>query len=104
MASSQPGAWLSPDGIPVDLMVPESLAGPSGRRGARIPPHSTSIAFWLRRRSEGLPAPLAGPAWPLSVLAGTDDEVQLPQPLIQRPKGLGALAQSNASICPVPPP
>ena len=34
----QPGGWLSPDGIPVDLMVPEALAGGSGRRGARIPP------------------------------------------------------------------
>jgi hypothetical protein len=26
--SGQPGAWLSPKGVPVDLMVPESLAGP----------------------------------------------------------------------------
>ena len=23
---NQPGAWLNPDGIPVDLMVPEALA------------------------------------------------------------------------------
>src|SRR5688572_16544708 len=30
----QPGAWLSPEGIPVDLMVPDSLAGSGGRRGA----------------------------------------------------------------------
>lgn len=26
----QPGSWLSPDGIPVDLMVPEMLAGQGG--------------------------------------------------------------------------
>jgi hypothetical protein len=25
--SQQPGAWMSPNGIPVDLMVPEHLAG-----------------------------------------------------------------------------
>lgn len=34
----QPGSWLSPSGIPVDLMVPEALAGGSGRRSAQIPP------------------------------------------------------------------
>ena len=33
-----PGAWMSPDGIPVDLMVPEALAG-AGSRGARLGPH-----------------------------------------------------------------
>jgi hypothetical protein len=36
--SNQPGAWVSPTGIPVDLMVPQALAGKGGRRGARIPP------------------------------------------------------------------
>lgn len=30
--AAQPGSWLSPDGIPVDLMVPERLAGPGSRR------------------------------------------------------------------------
>ena len=37
----QPGACLSEDQIPVDLMVPERLAGSGGKqsRGARIPPH-----------------------------------------------------------------
>jgi hypothetical protein len=48
----QPGSWLSPDGIPVDLMVPEALAGQGGRRGARIPPHSTHAT----RRTPGLEA------------------------------------------------
>ncbi|MCY3730457.1 MAG: hypothetical protein OXF98_03880 [Rhodospirillaceae bacterium] len=44
-----PGAWLSPDGIPVDLMVPEALAGP-GSRGARLGPHGKRVA----RRAKGL--------------------------------------------------
>lgn len=50
--SKQPGAWLSPKGIPVDLMVPEHLAGHGSRRGIRIPPHSTHAA----RRAAGLEA------------------------------------------------
>ncbi|WP_405429414.1 GSU2403 family nucleotidyltransferase fold protein [Micromonospora sp. NBC_00617] len=48
----QPGAWLNHKGIPVDLMVPEALAGGSGRRAAKIPPHSKSAA----RRAVGLEA------------------------------------------------
>jgi nucleotidyltransferase-like protein len=51
-AAGQPGSWLSPDGVPVDLMVPETLSGTSGRRGARIPPHSKHAA----RRAAGLEA------------------------------------------------
>jgi hypothetical protein len=37
----QPGGWFNRDGIPVDLMIPEAMAGPSApnRRGARVPPH-----------------------------------------------------------------
>ncbi|MDQ3732820.1 MAG: hypothetical protein M3400_02270 [Actinomycetota bacterium] len=27
-ATSNPGRWISPDGVYVDLMVPESMAGP----------------------------------------------------------------------------
>lgn len=50
--SQQPGAWMSPNGIPVDLMVPEHLAGPGSRRGVRIPPHSKHSA----RRAAGLEA------------------------------------------------
>jgi nucleotidyltransferase-like protein len=52
--AAQPGSWFNADGIPVDLMVPESLAGGSGRRGARIPPHSKHAA----RRAAGLEAAL----------------------------------------------
>lgn len=50
--SNQPGAWVSPTGIPVDLMVPEALAGKGGRRGARIPPHASNAT----RRATGLEA------------------------------------------------
>jgi hypothetical protein len=48
------GSWLSPDGIPVDLMVPERLAGPGSKktRGARIPPHDERAT----RRTPGLEA------------------------------------------------
>lgn len=52
LEKGQPGAWLSPDGIPVDLMVPERLAGAGGRRGARIPPHDKHAT----RRAKGLEA------------------------------------------------
>lgn len=54
--SAQPGAWMSPSGIPVDLMVPGAVAGPGGpsTRGARIPPHSRRAT----RRAAGLEAVL----------------------------------------------
>lgn len=48
-----PGAWSSPDGIYVDLMVPDALAG-AGRRGARLGPHGPRAA----RRAKGLEAAL----------------------------------------------
>ncbi len=31
------GSWISPRGVPVDLMVPDAVAG-AGRRGVRVPP------------------------------------------------------------------
>ena len=49
LPGEHPGAWSSPDGIPVDLMVPEALAG-SGSRGARLGPHGRRAA----RRAKGL--------------------------------------------------
>lgn len=52
LASGQPGEWLSADGIPVDLLAPSSLVDPGGRRGARIPPHSSQAA----RKVNGLEA------------------------------------------------
>ena len=39
-ATTQPGSWLSPHGVPVDLMVPERLAGAGGSRSGRFAPHS----------------------------------------------------------------
>jgi hypothetical protein len=50
--SRQPGAWMSPDGIPVDLMVPEAIAGGSSRRSAIHPPHDKRSM----RRAVGLEA------------------------------------------------
>lgn len=54
--SNNPGEWMNPAGIPVDLMVPEALSGPgaAGARGARIPPHSRRAT----RRAVGLEAAL----------------------------------------------
>lgn len=50
--NAQPGSWLSPDGIPVDLMVPEQLAGAGSRRSGRIAPHGDHAT----RRATGLEA------------------------------------------------
>jgi hypothetical protein len=56
LVSGQPGAWVNPEGIPVDLMVPAHLAGPGGpgTRGVRIPPHDRRSM----RRARGLEATL----------------------------------------------
>lgn len=65
----QPGSWLSGAGIPVDLMVPEALAGGPGRRGARIPPHSRHAT----RRTPGLEAAVIDHApMPIAALDPTD--------------------------------
>lgn len=75
-SSPQPGSWLNPAGIPVDLMVPDMLAGGGGRRGARIPPHSKRAA----RRATGLEAAVVDHA-PMAVraLAHGDDRVHAVQ-------------------------
>ncbi|MDQ0093285.1 hypothetical protein [Paeniglutamicibacter psychrophenolicus] len=52
-ANKQPGAWVSANGIPVDLMVPQAFAG-ANRRSANIPPHDAN-AF---RNARGLEAAL----------------------------------------------
>ena len=49
LSGTDPGEWLSPDRIRVDLMVPEALAG-AGSRGARLGPHGKTAA----RRGKGL--------------------------------------------------
>jgi hypothetical protein len=35
----EPGMWLSPDGIPVDLLVPAAVAPGRGKRSVELPPH-----------------------------------------------------------------
>lgn len=50
--SAQPGSWLSFDGVPVDLMVPERMAGAGSRRSGRIAPHADRAT----RRATGLEA------------------------------------------------
>ena len=52
--SNQPGAWLNPQGIPVDLLIPEAVAGPGSRRFGKIPPHDDRAT----RRAVGLEAAL----------------------------------------------
>ncbi len=52
--TKDPGCWESPDGVPVDLMVPETIAGKGRRRAADIEPHCHRVA----RRSKGLEAAL----------------------------------------------
>jgi Nucleotidyl transferase AbiEii toxin, Type IV TA system len=47
------GSWISPRGVPVDLMVPDAVAG-AGRRGVRIPPHGPKSM----RRARGIEATL----------------------------------------------
>jgi hypothetical protein len=58
---NQPGAWLNAAEVPVDLMVPEDLAGDGGKstRGARIPPHDKRAA----RRARGLEATVVDNEW-----------------------------------------
>lgn len=51
--TGNPGAWLSPRGIPVDLMVPDLIAG-TGRRAVTAPPHDRGAM----RRTVGLEAAL----------------------------------------------
>lgn len=69
LTEPQPGSWLSPRGIPVDLMVPAALAGAGGRRGARIPPHSRHAT----RRTPGLEAALVDHA-PMTIVALDPDD------------------------------
>jgi hypothetical protein len=67
--ADQPGAWISSRGIPVDLMVPDALAGAGGRRGGRIPPHSKKVA----RRAAGLEAAIIDHA-PMKISALAPDD------------------------------
>ncbi len=69
---NQPGAWLNAAGVPVDLMVPELLAGTGGKqtRGGRIPPHDKRAT----RRARGLEAAVVDNDWmTVTALAPADD-------------------------------
>lgn len=69
--AGQPGSWLSPGGIPVDLMVPEAIAG-RGRRSVQAPPHDKRAL----RRAVGLEAAVVDNAiMAIHALAGNDDRV-----------------------------
>lgn len=69
LRSGQPGEWVDAEEIPVDLLVPESLGGQRGRRGARIPPHSKHAA----RKVAGLEAALVDNEERLIKALGPDD-------------------------------
>lgn len=71
LSLTEPGAWLATtavDGveltIPVDLIVPEGVAPPGGRRGARLGHHGSRAA----RRAVGLEAALVDRS-PMTVVA-----------------------------------
>lgn len=67
--ASQPGSWLSPDGIPVDLMVPDAIAG-KGRRSVEAAPHDKRAL----RRAVGLEAAVVDNAlMAVRALAPDDD-------------------------------
>ncbi len=69
--ADQPGSWLSPDGIPVDLMVPAAIAG-KGRRSVEAPPHDKRAL----RRAVGLEAAVVDNAvMTIRALAADDDRV-----------------------------
>lgn len=67
----QPGSWLSPDGVPVDLLIPEAVSGRTGGgRSGRIPPHDNMST----RRVRGIEGALVDHA-PMAVAAlGAEDE------------------------------
>ncbi len=69
--AGQPGSWLSPDGIPVDLMVPAAIAG-KRRRSVESPPHDKRAL----RRAVGLEAAVVDNAvMTIRALAADDDRV-----------------------------
>lgn len=69
LTAHQPGAWISRDGVPVELLVPEQMHAGGGRRGARIPPHSRRAA----RSVSGLEAAVVDHA-PHTITAIEDED------------------------------
>lgn len=67
---SQPGAWMTASGIPVDFMVPDGIVTGSSRRSVAMPPHDKHVA----RRTPGLEAALIDNDWmDVPSLALSDD-------------------------------
>lgn len=65
----QPGVWLGPEGVVIDLLVPESVGG-GGRRGGRLGEHGNRAA----RKARGLEAALVDNE-PMEIAAlAADDE------------------------------
>ena len=65
-----PGSWYGAMGVPVDLMIPESMSDPGERRGGRLPPHSRRAT----RRAAGLEAAMVDHApMEIQALEATDD-------------------------------
>jgi hypothetical protein len=81
--SHQPGAWLSPKGVPVDLLVPEALAGPGSTRFGKIPPHDDRAT----RRALGLEAALRDNA-EMDIYALWDDDERVYRAKVAGPAAL----------------
>lgn len=67
-ADDSPGTWIASNGVQIDLIVPEMLAG-RGRRSAKVPPHGHKSM----RRSTGLEAVLVDNA-PMEIRAFDDND------------------------------
>lgn len=80
--ADQPGSWLSPEGIPVDLMVPEAIAG-RGRRSVEAPPHSKRAL----RRAVGLEAAVVDNEV-MTVRALTEDDPRMVEARVAGPAAL----------------
>ena len=64
----QPGIWLGPDDVMIDLLVPEAVGG-AGRREARLGEHGNRVA----RKARGLEAALVDNA-PMEIAAFEPDD------------------------------
>lgn len=71
LTNPQPGSWLSPEGVPVDLLIPEAVSGRTGTgRSGRIPPHDKMST----RRVRGIEGVLADHAPMLVSALDVDDD------------------------------
>lgn len=80
--NSNPGVWLSRDGVQVDLMVPAAIAG-GGRRSVKAPPHGQ----FSMRKSYGLEAALVSNG-PMEIVAFETTDARTFQGLVAGPAAL----------------